>query len=305
MSSGGNISVTRSGIQAPGPLYVDDTNEKRQAVIVVDNDEPTVGTPAPEAKMQVVNGRRPAPPDNDQWGPADFDIEFSLTDAGSGLDAGSIKPTAVPDVLTFSNVGETATPGVYAATVSTKDVAITADTDVVITITFKDKAGNEDSTPLTIALAKRTAGTITSTVGLIEGDTRDSVTEETEFELSGMLDSDSFAVFSAVANTDAGSTAIAGLPNLQRFFARGGTISLVGTADTKAKDVVISEIMWGLNLAAAVVNQPDKQWIEVYNTNNALSDTDDTNDDPAAIDLSKYKLVFTPGTVLPRACYAL
>ena len=28
--------------------------------------------------MQVVNGRRPAPPDNDQWGPADFDIEFTL-----------------------------------------------------------------------------------------------------------------------------------------------------------------------------------------------------------------------------------
>ena len=138
--------------------------------------------------------------------------------------------------------------------------------------------------------------------GLADDDTRDSVTEETEFPLSGMLASNKFAmVFSAVAILMQVQLRLLSLPNLQRFFARGGTISLVGPTGTTAKSVVISEIMWGLNLAAeTVAAQPDYQWIELLNTDNALSDTDDTNDAAAAIDLSTYKLVFTPGTVVPK-----
>ena len=67
------------------------------------------------------------------------------------------------------------------------------------------------------------------------------------------------------------------------------------------KSVVISEIMWGLNLGATTVAaQPDYQWIELLNTDNALSDTDATNDATAPIVLSTYKLVFTPGTVVPK-----
>ena len=143
-------------------LYVDTDNAKASVMITFDGDDPmlTADTMS-EAKMLVVNGRRPAPPANGQWGPADFDIEFSLTDAGSGIDAGSIKieDDQDPHVLSFSNIGETATPGVYAATVSTEDVDITADTDVVITITFSDKAGNEVSDEtLEFALAAKTAG---------------------------------------------------------------------------------------------------------------------------------------------------
>ena len=46
--------------------------------------------------------------------------------------------------------------------------------------------------------------------------------------------------------------------------------------------------------------QANDQWIELLNTDNALSDTDAENAAAADIDLSDYKLVFTPGTVLPK-----
>ena len=51
--------------------------------------------------------------------PGDFDIEFTLTDEDSGIDAGSIKieDDQDPHVLSFSNIGETATPTIYGATV--------------------------------------------------------------------------------------------------------------------------------------------------------------------------------------------
>ena len=115
---------------------------------------------------------------------------------------------------------------------------------------------------------------------------RDYIDSETEFALSGMLGPDSFMVFSPTADMPKkGAKAIEKFPNLQRFFARGGTISLVGgsgaAGDAPNKSVVISEIMWGLNLAAAEVGkQPNHQWIELYNTDNALSDNDATNTDP-------------------------
>ena len=307
-STTGDIGVTAGDVNAPGPLYVDVDNEKASAAIVVDNDLPALTTDTSEAKMQVVNGRRPAPPANGQWGPAAFDVEFSLTDAGSGLDAGSIKLTAAPAVLTFSNIGETATPGVYAATVSTKDVDIKAGTDVVITITFSDKAGNEASTPLSIPLAARTAGAVVDEEeGLSEDDTRNNVTDETTFPLSGTLAPDDFVVVAPMMRSDIDGTEImiAELPNLQRFFARGGTISVVGGSGAAGaapnKSVVISEMMWGLNLSAPepIVTQANFQWIELYNTDNDLSDNDATTT-PDAIDLTMYKLVFTPGEEVPE-----
>ena len=175
---------------------------------------------------------------------------------------------------------------------------LTGDTEY----TFEVRVKADGATPAGAAALATATPTSAVTGGLAIGDTRDNVTEETEFTLAGMLASNSFAIFTAVANgAIEGETAITGLPNLQRFFAKGGTISLVGPTGTTAKSVVISEIMWGLNLAAEeVAEQPDYQWIELLNTDNALSDTDDTNDAAAAIDLSTYKLVFTPGTVVPK-----
>ena len=61
------------------------------------------------------------------------------------------------------------------------------------------------------------------------------------------------------------------LPNLQELFRVGTTIVLLapaaGEPTPKAKDVVISEIMWGLNSNAAGFDaRDDEQFIEFYNT---------------------------------------
>ena len=144
------------------------------------------------------------------------------------------------------------------------------------------------------------------TGGLATGDTRDNVTEETEFTLAGMLAPDSFVVVAPMARSDIDGTEIvfAELPNIQRFFAKGGTISIVGgsgaAGDAPNKSVVITEIMWGLNHAQAIGSQANYQWIELYNTDNVNSDAKTDTGDPATVDLSKYKLVFTPGGDLPK-----
>ena len=184
--------------------------------------------------------------------------------------------------------------------------------ELTFTVMIEDNAGNTvESTAAATSFLKvkvnKTADAPPSTTpdpspGLGEDDTRRDVTEEATFDLSGTLKPGKFAVFSAVANTAAGSTAIADLPNIQRFFARGGTISLVGgTSDAGKmnKSVVITEIMWALNLSAPPAYQADLQWIEVYNTDNTNADLKaDTMG--ADVDLSTYKLVFTPGTVVPK-----
>ena len=134
--------------------------------------------------------------------------------------------------------------------------------------------------------------------GLAEGDTRDAVTEETEYPLSGMLAPGKFVVIAPMARMDIAGTeiVIAELPNIQRFFAKGGTISLVGGS---SKSVVITEIMWGLNSSAPIGSQANYQWIELYNTDNVNADGKGTAA-AATVDLSKYKLVFTPTTTLPK-----
>ena len=137
-------------------LYVDD---ETQVMVTVDDTAPSGETP--QAKMLVVNGRRPLPPANEQWGPGDFEIEFALADndGESGLDVGtiSIEDDQNPNVLSFGDIGETATTlGTYAATVSTNNVNIAAGTSVEITVSFSDKAGNEDTTTLPITLAAKT-----------------------------------------------------------------------------------------------------------------------------------------------------
>ena len=49
--------------------------------------------------------------------------------------------------------------------------------------------------------------------------------------------------------------------NLTGFFDQGGTIELLTLTEAEFGDVVISEIMWGLDKSA-----PNNQWIELYNT---------------------------------------
>ena len=103
------------------------------------------------------------------------------------------------------------------------------------------------------------------------------------------------------ANTAGGVTPI---PNLEEFFRFGGTLELVVKADTgdtrtkdlKAKDLVISEIMWALDVDndAATAND-NKQWIELYNT--MSSDIGTSTDNIASGDIA---LLFTPFVHLKR-----
>ena len=80
------------------------------------------------------------------------------------------------------------------------------------------------------------------------------------------------------------------LPDLEEFFDIGGTIGLSNgdtTDDKNSRTVVISEILWGLDLGAPVGAQTKWQFIELYNTTGA------------AIDLSNWTLTFTEGRPVP------
>ena len=64
------------------------------------------------------------------------------------------------------------------------------------------------------------------------------------------------------------------LPDLEEFFRFGGTVALTGPAKVgdvslAAKDLVISEIMWALdvdNPGTTATDNTRRQWIEIYNT---------------------------------------
>ena len=95
----------------------------------------------------------------------------------------------------------------------------------------------------------------------------------------------------AIAANDFAVIDASGLPDLEYFFDIGGSITLHDndTADdANSRTVVISEILWGLDLGELVVaNQAQYQFIELYNTTGA------------DIDLAGWKLIFTAGNVRP------
>ena len=78
------------------------------------------------------------------------------------------------------------------------------------------------------------------------------------------------------------------LPDLELFFSAGGTITLMDPASAAAKSVVISEILWGLDLGEPRATQKNKQFVELYNTNIT-----------GAVDLAGWKLVFKEGRPAP------
>ena len=95
--------------------------------------------------------------------------------------------------------------------------------------------------------------------------------------LSGMLSSNGFATVGADD-----------LPNIQRFFAEGGSISVLSSkTGAVLRDVVISEIMWGLDLNQVGNNRANQQFIELYNTTNA------------AVNLSMVTIEFSSAHAVP------
>ena len=105
--------------------------------------------------------------------------------------------------------------------------------------------------------------------------------DKTSVTLSGAIAANGFAVVGADS-----------LPDLEAFFFVGGTIGLDdgdGAADENSRSVVISEILWGLDLGAPVASETRWQFIELYNTTNA------------AIDLTGWMLKFTEGRPVPAS----
>ena len=78
------------------------------------------------------------------------------------------------------------------------------------------------------------------------------------------------------------------LPDIHRFFAEGGTISVLSSDSTaKLRDVVISEIMWGLDLRVTGPARTANQFIELYDTTGG------------GADLTKVSIVFDGANTVP------
>ena len=133
-------------------------------------------------------------------------------------------------------------------------------TTVDLTTDAKVKYGSA-ATALTVKV-KGAVVTVPTVITAVDA-TYDATKDETT--LKGMLAANGFAVV------------VAGdLPDLQRFFAEGGSISVLSSlTGAEAKSVVISEIMWGLNLRAIGAARSAHQFIELYNTSGATIDLKD------------------------------
>ena len=148
------------------------------------------------------------------------------------------------------------------------------DTKIELSDAGKVKFGA--STASATVMKKTAAPTIPTVITAVDA-TYDATKGETT--LKGMLAAGGFAV---VVAED--------LPDIQRFYAEGGSISVLSSkTGAAAKDVVISEIMWGLNLRAIGNARSSHQFIELFNTTGAT------------IDLKDVKLTFDGANTPPAA----
>ena len=108
--------------------------------------------------------------------------------------------------------------------------------------------------------------------------------------------------------TQTNVAASTGVPDLEDFFSRGGTIDVIvpimgmyEQADDRWHDVVVTEIMWGLDWRPAgttgvIEPHTDKQWIELYNNSGpvaAYKDVDARGDKRARAAVDGVRLLFT------------
>ena len=207
-----------------------------------------------------------------------FQVTFTFdnTDVPVKFDEGDIMVTGGGRVLDGS-VETVAKPlaGKTQYTAVIESFLTTNTADIVVTV--KRNAQPDAMNGSVTVMAKAPAAEVTLASGT--------------YALSGNLPAKGFGVITRAATDGIASPVamVAMMPDLQRFFAERGSITLYTTdATIKANDVVISEIMWGLNVSATTVAaRDDHQWIELYNATNS------------AIDLSKIQINFHRSFALP------
>jgi len=183
-------------------------------------------------------------------------VTYSITDAAG-------QPAQLPAGLSFNSATRRLSGTPTAAMASTEYIYVASD-------------GKGGTAPLGFSIEVMEI-TPPAASGDIPGTYADGVTTIT----SGMIASNGFVTLGAMS-----------LPDLEEFFELGGTIGLSNgdtTDDKNSRTVVISEILWGLDLGAPAMDQTKWQFIELYNT---------TGDD---IDLTGWTLTYTSGNVLPAS----
>ena len=200
--------------------------------------------------------------------------------------------TPASGVATFGNpYFGGAPPANYVAEYRVKVTpAVGFDGTLTISAVVTDAAGNVGRSAAEPATSfKRVMAVGTAAVEVTEVD----IPGTTVVTLSGKIGSNKFM------------TVKSGIPNLELFFSRGGTITLsdAGAAKTDhaAKTVVISEILWGLDYAQKIADGGQLQWqfVELYNTNIQDLTAAAGATDAGAIDLTGWTLTFTIGRPLP------
>ena len=183
------------------------------------------------------------------------------------------------DIKVTPTTAKKGTPGLSPSDTKVWQVLITPtmgmDTKIELSDAGKMKFAYTGSALTVMKKATRSAvGTITATPSA------DGMT----VTLSGRIASNGFAVVGAAV-----------LRDLEEFFDIGGTIGLndadsADGNDKNSREVVISEILWGLDFGATAINH-QKQWqfIELYNTTNA------------EITLDNWTLKFTEGRPVPKS----
>ena len=175
-----------------------------------------------------------------------------------------VTPMDDPDTTTTEDAAMVGTPAaVLGSDNKMWQVEITPVKGMATTIALaKDSNLGMGSVAALTVKVKGTPPSVPDVIDAVDA-TYDATKDETT--LTGMLAANGFAV---VVAED--------LPDLQRFFAEGGSISVLSAKDgAVAKDVVISEIMWGLNLRAIGDDRTAHQFIELYNTTGATIDLKD------------------------------
>ena len=224
---------------------------------------------------------------------AAFDVTFTVVEANPAATnpvAVTIAPTAAATAgMPMNTAGSDTWMVKVTPTAATAANPSIAASTITITVTATDASGNTGNDSIAVDLAARTyntppptpgtriPGAVDFTSATAAGKTTIMVTETIPLPANG---------FGVIQTYHAASS----LPDIHRFFSEGGTISVLSSDTTaKSKDVVISEIMWGVNERAIGDERTKHQFIELYDTTGS------------GANLTKISLVFDPANTVPEA----